>query len=229
MKNRNEAESHQATLAGGSTLPHLIGKPGARPTNRSATHRRFETRSESADNVHLRGRIFDLEREVATLREQLNAKDFTIANARRDNDILHREIEANYGVLSQIKADIRILEDLSRLDPTSTQRISSTLQHRLVRIRTRSDIHEVTRVTESFIEKLKLTCPSLTGAELQVASFIRVGYNTSAIATTCCICNRTVENHRLRIRRKLGLATEESLAQFLRILDDHMMPASKNE
>ncbi|MBS1902941.1 MAG: helix-turn-helix transcriptional regulator [Bacteroidetes bacterium] len=170
--------------------------------------------------------MFELEREIDSLRELLNAKDRTIVAARRENDKLHEEIESNYDILSQIRVDLKLLEDIARIDPTSTRRLSVTLQHRLTKIRNSSDIHEVTRQTEEFIEKLQRRAPDLTDAELLVASFLRIGYATSTIAATCCISERTVENHRLHIRRKLGMSSHESLCDYLEQLDDHAAPTT---
>lgn len=223
MRQRQATEDLQAAYSGGG--PSASNGPTEQASWKQRVLReqsRAPATAVSAPMSHqLKRRIFELEQEIAALRQALDLKERQVRAARKTSESLQREIEDNYGVLSQIRTDMKILEDVARIDPVSTQRISVTLQRRLVHLRTRSDILEVTKLTEPFVDILRQTYPALTDAELQIVSFLRIGYSTSAIATACCISERTVENHRLRIRRKLALPKDEPLPEYLQMLDEH--------
>jgi DNA-binding CsgD family transcriptional regulator len=56
----------------------------------------------------------------------------------------------------------------------------------------------------------------LTPVEMEVANFVRHGRTTKEIATLMNISSRTVDMHRLNIRRKLGIhRTGTNLRSFL--------------
>jgi len=59
----------------------------------------------------------------------------------------------------------------------------------------------------------------LTPQEVKICLLIHVNLHTAEIARLTCISERTVDNHRFNIRKKLGLKTEDSLPEFLRTLD----------
>lgn len=54
----------------------------------------------------------------------------------------------------------------------------------------------------------------LTPSELRVCTLVRAMLSTREIASRLHIDERTVENHRVRIRRKLGLQ-KQNLVQYL--------------
>ncbi|TAE29570.1 MAG: LuxR family transcriptional regulator [Candidatus Kapaibacterium sp.] len=66
-----------------------------------------------------------------------------------------------------------------------------------------------------FVHSLRQCSPCITRQELIVAVFVREGLYSSEIAERLHCSLRTVENHRFRIRRKLGLDTSKNLADFL--------------
>jgi ATP/maltotriose-dependent transcriptional regulator MalT len=57
--------------------------------------------------------------------------------------------------------------------------------------------------------------PSLSPAELKVCALIRAGLSSKEISTLLYISGRTVEVHRGRIRRKLGVGPGASLSNFI--------------
>lgn len=61
---------------------------------------------------------------------------------------------------------------------------------------------------------LKEQFPTLSAKELKVCVLLRNGYSTKEIAEILSTSERTIENHRYHIRRKLGLAAEVNLGTF---------------
>lgn len=67
---------------------------------------------------------------------------------------------------------------------------------------------------EAFTELLRQNCPTLSLAEQKVCALLRINLNTKEIARILSISERTVENHRFRIRKKFGLSSSDNLVTF---------------
>ena len=61
------------------------------------------------------------------------------------------------------------------------------------------------KITANFTHQLSSSLYSLTSAEIKVANLIRLGSTTKEIANTLHISYKTVESHREKIRKKLGI------------------------
>jgi tetratricopeptide (TPR) repeat protein/DNA-binding CsgD family transcriptional regulator len=74
------------------------------------------------------------------------------------------------------------------------------------------------RVHSEFLRKLSEQFPLLTPTELKICALMKLNLSSKAIANLFCLSTRTVENHRQRIRKKLGLSNEENLGSYLTAL-----------
>jgi DNA-binding CsgD family transcriptional regulator len=63
----------------------------------------------------------------------------------------------------------------------------------------------LTDIISPFSRKLSFSYLYLTPTEMQVANLIRQGTTTKEIADFMNLSNRTIEDHRKSIRRKLGI------------------------
>lgn len=72
---------------------------------------------------------------------------------------------------------------------------------------------------ESFISALKLHCPSLTRDDLRLAAYLRMELATKEIAPLFNLSVRGLENKRYRLRKKLGLNSEENMNTFFQKLE----------
>ena len=70
-----------------------------------------------------------------------------------------------------------------------------------------------TEVHPNFIKKLDINKPSLTPTEIRVASLIKMGCDKIEIAHFLWVSNRGVEQHRYRIKKKLGI--QQNLTTYL--------------
>jgi DNA-binding CsgD family transcriptional regulator len=68
---------------------------------------------------------------------------------------------------------------------------------------------------QDFISTLRGLHPDLTQAQLMICALLRANFDTRDIAAALCLSERTVENHRYRLRRKLGLAADINLVSYL--------------
>ena len=71
------------------------------------------------------------------------------------------------------------------------------------------------RSHDEFIQRLSKGYPSLTTMELKVASFLRIHMENKDIANLLYTSVRTIEGHRLNIRKKLGVGAKDNLSTFL--------------
>jgi AraC family transcriptional regulator, chitin signaling transcriptional activator len=72
---------------------------------------------------------------------------------------------------------------------------------------------------KGFIATLRNCYPDITRQEVIIAILLRAGLSSRTIATRMNTSLRTIENHRYNIRKKVGLSTNEDIAEFMRGLD----------
>jgi DNA-binding CsgD family transcriptional regulator len=75
--------------------------------------------------------------------------------------------------------------------------------------------HNFNLAHETFLHQLKDEYPDLTPNDLRLCAFLRINLASKEIASLLGISVRGVENHRYRLRKKLNLAAEDDLAEFL--------------
>lgn len=70
-------------------------------------------------------------------------------------------------------------------------------------------------VHDEFFKRIKQLCPSVSPSELRLAACLRMNLSTKEMAPALGISNRGVEIKRYRLRKKLGLAIEINLIEFM--------------
>ncbi|MGQ2985021.1 histidine kinase [Flavobacterium sp.] len=68
---------------------------------------------------------------------------------------------------------------------------------------------------EEFVEKLSRKYPDLTPKDIKLSIYLKMNLSSKEIAPLMNISFRGVELHRYRLRKKLGISTEESLYKFM--------------
>jgi DNA-binding CsgD family transcriptional regulator len=77
---------------------------------------------------------------------------------------------------------------------------------------------ECEKIYPYFAIEIMKKLPTISGMELKVAKLIRLGMKTQSIATLCGVTTKSIENHRMKLRKKAGLHQEQSLSVFLNSL-----------
>ena len=67
----------------------------------------------------------------------------------------------------------------------------------------------------NFLSKLKERHEDLSVSEVKIAAYVRMGLSNKEIAEYLHKTVRAVENERYRLRKKLGLETNDSLGGYL--------------
>jgi len=71
------------------------------------------------------------------------------------------------------------------------------------------------RAHEEFIKKLKAGYPKLTPGDLRLCAYLRMNLSSKEIAPLLGISVRGLENHRYRLRKKMGLDIDVNLSEFM--------------
>ncbi len=70
-------------------------------------------------------------------------------------------------------------------------------------------------VHHDFIHHLSEQCPDLSNTELKICALLNINLSNKEIGDLLCISARTVESHRYRIRKKLGLESDTNLSAYM--------------
>ncbi|MEP6674936.1 MAG: triple tyrosine motif-containing protein [Ferruginibacter sp.] len=161
---------------------------------------------------------------------EVEKNEKVIINLR--NEKLQAEVEhKNSELASSAMNLVRKMEILSKLKEDLQQ-----FRHHEGMEKTSKDFHKIIKVLDkeldhnqeweqfaihfdsvhtNYLKKLKDHCPDLTASELKMAAYIRLNLTTKEIAQLMNISLRGAETGRYRLRKKLGLANEVNLFDFL--------------
>ncbi|MFO8130489.1 MAG: tetratricopeptide repeat protein [Bacteroidales bacterium] len=70
-------------------------------------------------------------------------------------------------------------------------------------------------IHSDFFQRLLLICPDLTPAEIKVAAFLKLNLNTKEIAAVTYKSEAGIKSTRYRLRKKMGLRSDDSLVPYL--------------
>jgi len=138
--------------------------------------------------------------ERQALKETNTALKTLMARIEEEKRDIHRDIRDNVE-----KVLMPILHELSMTVPKHQRKYVDLL---------RDNLEEI---TSPFVSQLSDKFHSLTPTEIQISSMIRSGLRTKEIAELRGVAMATINRHRERIRRKLGIINSDvNLATFLK-------------
>lgn len=82
----------------------------------------------------------------------------------------------------------------------------------------KDQIRQIGSVPPTFFHELRTSFPSLTQGDLRLAGLLRSGLTSSDIASTLHISQESVRQKKYRLKKKMGLAREESLESAVQAL-----------
>ncbi len=159
----------------------------------------------SADmEVQETNRQLTLEREA--LQESNTALRIVMARIEQEKQEIYRDIKMNVD-----KILMPILHALSLQLSPSRMKYVEMLQTNLEEI------------TSPFVRQVTGSCQSLTPTEISICNMIRNGMRTKEIAEMRDVSEATVNRHREKIRRKLGITNQDvNLASYLQSAMDEV-------
>lgn len=75
--------------------------------------------------------------------------------------------------------------------------------------------HLFDQAHQNFFKRLKLSYPDLTASDLRLCAYLRLNLSSKEIAPLLNISVRSVEEKRYRIRKRMGLSSEQGLTEFI--------------
>lgn len=148
-----------------------------------------------------------LQAEYDELKHQLKTKTIELANKAKDNE------EKNKLILSLKESCEKALKNLyiSKMKLSEMQRILDSylsVEDRTIEI-------QMDELHQDFFRKLKERFPGLSGNDLRLCAYLKIGLNSKEIADLLNIQPSSSYISRSRLRKKLNLNADEDLYGFL--------------
>jgi len=170
-----------------------------------------------------------------SVRRDLNARPIGFMGIARDITDRKRaektlrareeELQAKTRNLEEVNTALKVLlkqreEDRRELEKTVMTNLSDTVLPHLDRVRTlvkdkrpRESLDllkdNLEALTSPFSYRLSSKYLNLTSTEIEIANLVKQGKTTKEIADVLKVSNKTIEVHRLNIRKKLGLSNQK--------------------
>lgn len=158
--------------------------------------------------LRLEGISRELNNQLKRREEELRRKNIALAEILGQLDIEKQNLANNVEMNVQ-KVLLPVIEKLIEK--------SSSLDSRYL-LMIKQNLHDL---TSSFGIKLSSLEYNLTPREIELCALIRGGFTVKEIATMHNLSERTVETHRLNIRKKLGLSsTKINLSAYLAQIEE---------
>jgi flagellar biosynthesis GTPase FlhF len=148
-----------------------------------------------------------LKAEFNQVKQQLRAKTIELANKAKDNEDKNR-------LLLSLKEKFDLLES----DPESSKARLNEIRRLLNSYLNTDDKTfeiQMDELHQEFFKKLKEKFPTLSGNDLRLCAYLRVGLNSKEIAEILNIQPSSSYISRSRLRKKLNLKMEDDLYDFL--------------
>ena len=193
---RSEGNFEQALLArdeSANELAQIYASPAAR-SRISATYVLLQMEREKHQREIERMKSAETERELSNATLQLIAQTELLSELREDLMTMARRFSA--------------------ADERARMTIAKELRDRIKNLPCKAvdwakfDM-QFKAAHPEFTKKLIERYPTLSPQELRICSLLRMNLTSDAIAQLLCLSERTIESHRLRIRRKMTLTTRE--------------------
>ena len=143
-----------------------------------------------------------------------------------------QELEIKTKNLEEVNTTLKVLlerrdEDKAALEDAIIGNINDLVMPYLERLKKRTSDkksrdylsvleNHLDTITSSFFRKLTIKYANLTSTEIEVANLVKNGKSIKEIAELLGISGKTVETHRMNIRKKMGIAnTKTSLRSHL--------------
>ncbi len=204
-----------------ATCTELLGKAYAAMKNFElafafSTQQREAEKKLAADEADAQLRLLRIEHEVE--RREKEKEDYRMRSNELEKDLATSTLTllAQTELLSNFRDSLR--EIVRRIPPTEPA--IRELKEKLKELPCTSVDWvkfeaQFLSVHPEFKSKLMQSYPTLTGQETKMCLLVRLGLKNFEIARLVCLSERSVENHRFHLRKKLGLKTEQSLSHFL--------------
>lgn len=180
---------------------------------------KFEAEQQKLKYIHELERS-KTESELVALRNEKLEAEINFKNSEVASAAMHLVKKGE--LLTRIKADLTQM--MKRID---NEQAASEIKKMIKSLSEDEHIDEewenftkhFDKVNSDFVVRIKQVHPNLTGNELKLCTYLRMNLSTKEIAQLMNISVRGVEISRYRLRKKLGIASEVNLFDYLLTLN----------
>ena len=172
---------------------------------------KFEREMEQMRYIH-QLEIEKNEKEIVKLQNEKLENE--VASKTKELASTSMQLMENSGALTKLRVELSKLETDG--ESAELRRITSLLKD-VENNTTHWDqfASHFDELNDGFFNRLKSIHPSLSRNDLKVCAYLRLHFSTKQIAQLQSISTRGVEIHRYRLRKKLGIDSEQSLGDYL--------------
>lgn len=162
------------------------------------------------------------EKEIEKLRTEAEKKllEQQVASQKREVETTIHELVNKNSLLHEVRKDVQALSKYTiREGQDVVERLIDRLERNIVPLESKSDLEKQwTEVHAPFMELMKQRYPTLTTMELKICALLKMKLTSSNICSILFLSKRTVEFHRLNIRKKMGLSKNDDIHVILNSL-----------
>ncbi|MDW3646157.1 MAG: two-component regulator propeller domain-containing protein [Bacteroidia bacterium] len=169
--------------------------------------------------------IFIIQRREALLKQQMleaNSEILQLRNEKLASDLEGKNAKLMFSAVQMAhKNEIlsKVKKEIKALDVTTQSQVRQMLRRLDRELKSEDYWSEFNlyfnEVDKDFLQALKAAHPELTQNDLRVCSLIRINLTTKEIASLLNITVRGVEQSRYRLKKRLGLESEDNLADYI--------------
>ena len=144
--------------------------------------------------------------ETKKLEQQLTFK-------QREVEVMIHELVDKNSILHEIQKDVEALSKYTMKEGNNVvERLLDRIKRHSIPLDSKKELEQQwAEVHAPFMDKLKRKYPSLTATELKVCVLLKMKLTSSNICSVLFLSKRTVEFHRLNIRKKMELGKDDDL------------------
>ncbi len=170
-----------------------------------------------------KNKLFEQEKTIHKQKEALRDQEQQVMNEQleaKNRELASKALEMTRvnEVISSIIEKLEAYSNENQENEKSTYYISGIISGLEAQLKKNSwsEFEKVFKQIHSgFYKKLLDICPDLSPAEIKVAAFLKLNLNTKEIAAISYKSESGIKSTRYRLRKKLGLASDDSLIPFL--------------
>lgn len=144
--------------------------------------------------------------ETKKLEQQLTFK-------QREVEVMIHELVDKNNILHEIQKDVEALSKYTMKEGNNVvERLLDRIKRHSIPLDSKKELEQQwAEVHAPFMDRLKQKYPSLTATELKVCVLLKMKLTSSNICSVLFLSKRTVEFHRLNIRKKMELGKNDDL------------------
>ena len=153
---------------------------------------------------------------AAQAQKKLQESEHQLLLRRQELDLTLLHLQQKDAVLKGLKHVIEEIKKEKLVGSKALALLNHKLEQSLITV-TESDSfkEKINDGTRNFVQILRKRFPEITKREAEIASLLNKGMSSKEISELVVIDIRAIEQHRYRVRKKLGLKTGDDLALAL--------------